>query len=164
MKKTVYKRRREGKTDYKVRMGMLKGGTPRVVVRKSNKYIYVQYVESKEAKDKPIFGISSKRLIDEGWPKEASGSLKSIPAAYLTGYLAGKKIIEKRKKEKVILDIGLSRNVKGSRVYAVLKGLVDAGVNIAYNEKVFPEESRIEGKHMKINIQEAIKKIISKIK
>ena len=52
MKKTPRKRRRQGKTDYANRVGLLKSEKPRVVCIKTNKYFLVQYVLSEEAKDK----------------------------------------------------------------------------------------------------------------
>ena len=90
------RRRREAKTDYVKRIKLLKSGKPRVVMRKTNKYINVQYVVSKEAKDDVKIGLSSKNLLRLGWPKEAAGSLKSLTASYLTGYLIGKEIIKKK--------------------------------------------------------------------
>ena len=163
MLKTPKKRKRERKTSYSKRFGFLKSELPRIVVRKTNKYINVQLVSSQEAKDTVILGFSSRELLKEGWPKEKEGSLKSIPASYLTGYLAGKKILEKEK-NKVILDIGLQRNKAHGRLYAVLKGLVDSGVNIAHSGKVFPQEERLEGKHLKEDVQTKIKEIKSKLK
>ncbi|GAJ13133.1 unnamed protein product, partial [marine sediment metagenome] len=92
--KTLKRRRKEYKTDYSKRIKLLKSGAPRVVFRKTNRYLIAQYVISKEAQDKIEFGINSKHLMKYGWPKESKGSLKSISAAYLTGILVGKKIIE----------------------------------------------------------------------
>ena len=162
MKKTIMKRHRRGKTDYKSRMIMLKSGLNRIAIRKTNKYIIVQLIKSKEARDKVIIGITSKELLKHGWDKKFSGSLKSIPAAYLTGKLMGKKILEKEKKN-IILDTGLQRYVSGSRIYAVLKGLADAGVDISYNEKVFPSDDRIKGNHLKENVQKIIAEVEKKI-
>jgi len=158
--KTVRKRRLKNKTNYKLRIGMLKSGKPRVVVRKTNKYIIIQYVESMEGKDNIKFGISSRELLKNGWPEENKGSLKSISAAYLTGYLFGKKM----PKEEVIFDFGLERNIHGSRIYAVLNGLVDGGAKIAYDKKVFPKEERVIGEHLKGNLSDIVKKIKDKIK
>ena len=122
-RKVQKRRRREGKTDYKARLKLLESELPRIVVRKSNRYVLAQYVKSEHAQDKVLLGVSSKELLEYGWPKEASGSLKSIPACYLTGLILGKEIKTKIKeeKERVILDLGLGRNIKKSRVYAVLK-------------------------------------------
>ncbi len=143
------KRRIEKKTDYKARLILLKSQMPRIVVRKTNKYILAQYVQSEESRDKVIFGISSKDLLKYGWEKEKAGSLKSIPAGYLTGLLLGTKI---KAKEEAILDIGMIRNVKKSRIYAVLNGLVDAGVTIKHKKEIFPDEKRIKGEHLKNKI------------
>jgi len=145
------RRRRECKTDYAKRIKLLKSGAPRVVFRKTNRYLLVQYVTSKEAQDKVEFGINSKHLMKYGWPKEARGSLKSIPAAYLTGFLMGKKIIDKKLKTPVI-DFGMLRVLHKSKVYAFLKGLIDAGVKIDCKEEAFPKEERIKGQDLKNKI------------
>lgn len=148
------KRRREGKTDYRARISLLKGGKARVVFRKTNKYIVGQYVKSKEAKDYVVVGVSSKELLQYGWPKNALGSLKSIPASYFTGLLLGKKISEKEgEKAEGILDIGLLRSIQKSRAYAFLKGVIDAGIKIKYKEDLFPDEGRIKGKNIKISLE-----------
>jgi large subunit ribosomal protein L18 len=156
------KRRLKRKTDYKARISLLRSGKPRIVFRKTNRYIIGQCVESKEAKDKVLAGKISKELLKYGWPKDAIGSLKSLPACYLTGYLLGKAVLDKDKSEG-ILDIGLTRNVKKSRIYAFLKGVIDSGVKIKSGKEIFPDEKRIRGEHMKkeINFDE-IKQNIDK--
>ena len=58
--RTLKRRRLENKTDYKLRMGLLKSKTDRITIRKSNKYISLQVVKSEEAQDRVLFGISSK--------------------------------------------------------------------------------------------------------
>ncbi|MFA5019471.1 MAG: 50S ribosomal protein L18 [Candidatus Pacearchaeota archaeon] len=161
--KTIRKRRKEGKTDYKQRLGLLKSGSMRIVVRKTNSYIIIQYVKSTEAKDKIIIGVSSKELLKNGWPNELKGSLKSIPAAYLTGLLIGKKITAKEKDSRAIADLGLEKSVSGSRVYAALKGIVDAGVKVNIGKNVFPDEERISGKHQSGDVQKIIKNVREKI-
>ena len=120
--------------------------------RRTNRYIIGQLVKSKEAKDFTVIGLTSKELIEYGWPKDAKGSLKSIPASYLTGFLLGKKMLDKDEKE-AILDIGILRSIEKSRVYAFLNGIKDSGINIKCEQKMFPEEKRILGKHMKINLE-----------
>ncbi|MBM3233829.1 50S ribosomal protein L18 [Candidatus Pacearchaeota archaeon] len=158
----INKRRRiEGKTDYKKRMRLLKSEAGRIIFRKTNKYIIGQYVKSKEAQDFVSRGIESRILLKYGWPKEAAGSLKSLPACYLTGLLLGRKIIDKEGKIKAALDIGLIRNTKKSKIYAFLKGLIDAGIDIPNNAE-FPDENRISGRHLKKNIN--FEKIKEKIK
>ena len=142
------KRRKQSKTNYNKRLILLKGNTPRLVVRKTNKYLVVQIIESKDAEDLVKYSINTRDLLKQGWPKEMSGSLKSIPAGYLVGLLLGKKA--KELKGKIILDSGLIPSTKGSRVYAVVKGLIDSGIKINCSDKVMPSNERIEGENEKI--------------
>ncbi|MBI2630182.1 50S ribosomal protein L18 [Candidatus Pacearchaeota archaeon] len=157
-------RRRKGKTDYRRRVELLKSGKPRIVFRKTNKYIIGQFVMSKEAKDIVTEGLTSKNLLKYGWPKENIGSLKSLGAAYLTGYLLGKRVLDKEEKAEGILDIGLNTSVKKSKIYAFLKGVKEAGVKIECDEKLFPDEKRImeSGKMKKADIFKKIKGEIDK--
>ena len=148
--KTSRKRRKQNKTDYLKRIKLLKSSRPRVVFRKTNKYILAQYIISKEAKDSVKIGINSKILLKYGWPKEKIGGLKSIPASYLTGYLMGKRIL-KGKLDEPIVDFGMIRTVYKTRVFAFLKGLIDSGIKIQCKEEAFPEEERIMKKDIKIN-------------
>jgi len=155
MTKTIRRRRREAKTDYKARFHMLKSEKPRLVVRKTNRYVIVQIVESDVAQDKVVAKVSSKDLLNNGWPKEKEGSLKSLPACYLTGFMLVKNL--KIKVAEAILDIGLQRNIKGSRLYAVLKGAVDAGLNIPHNPEALPPIEKIEA-------NETLKSTFEKVK
>lgn len=141
--KTIYRRRFEGKTDYKARIALLKSGKKRVVVRKSNRYIIAQIVESDIAQDKVLFSFSSRDLIKKGIAKENSGSLKSLSAAYLTGFFLGEEGLSKGLKE-AIFDMGLNRNIHKSRIYAVLKGVIDSGVKVPHNEKALPDVESIK--------------------
>ncbi len=150
--KTLKRRRLESKTDYRARLALLKSEKPRLVIRKSNRYVTAQIVISDLAQDKVICGVTSKILLSKGWPEEAMGSLKSIPAAYLTGLLLGKCAIGKKFPE-AILDMGMNRNIQKSRIYAVLKGAVDSGMQVPHSEDVLPE----------IKANEKIKKIFDKI-
>ncbi len=147
MKILPKRRRAEGKTNYLRRKRMLEGKKPRIVIRKSNRYLALQYVESKAAQDKIKVGVGTKDLLKHGWPKDKSGSLKSLAACYLAGLLFGEKI--KNEEETAIIDIGLIRSTKGSRIYAAVKGIVDAKANIIFNEKVFPDEKRIKTNNVK---------------
>ena len=158
--KVQYKRRRENKTDYVARRKMLEGDIPRIVIRKTNRYIIAELVKSKEAQDSVICSVNSKELIKYGWPN--SFSIKNLPACYLTGFLLGKKIKEKNN-EKAILDIGLIRSTKGNKIYAVLKGVLDAGINVAHSEEILPEEKRILGSHINEKIKDQFEKTKSGI-
>src|SRR3990167_5932925 len=88
----VKRRRREGKTDYRKRLVLLTGQATRLVVRKTNRYIILQLVESKQAQDRVIATISTQSLLNNGWPAEKAGSLKSLSAAYLAGFALAKKM------------------------------------------------------------------------
>jgi len=50
----------------------------------------------------------------------------------------------------VILDIGMQRSTKGSRIYAALKGAVDGGLNVPYSEEILPSDERIRGLHIQV--------------
>jgi large subunit ribosomal protein L18 len=154
-------RRKEGKTDYKLRLNLLKSNKPRIVIRRTNKYFILQTVESVEAKDKVTKTLTSKELIKNGWDAKAAGSLKSVPAGYLTGKLFAKDL---DKKTEYIIDLGMTRTIDGNRAFAVLKGLVDGGANINVNEKVFPSEERINGEHLKDDVKTMVSKVAEKIK
>lgn len=161
--KTLKRRRKENRTDYSKRIKLLKSKTPRLVFRKTNRYIISQYIESFEARDKVLLNVNSKELLEYGWPGQMKGSLKSIPAAYLTGFLTGKKIITKKLKTP-IFDFGMIRVINKSKVFAFIKGVENAGLEIKCDKKNFPEEERIYGKALKKQILdfEKIKSNINK--
>ncbi|MEK6908525.1 MAG: 50S ribosomal protein L18 [Nanoarchaeota archaeon] len=142
VQKTVRRRRHEGRTDYKARFFLLKSGKPRVVFRKTNRFLQAQVVISEIAKDRVIVNVSTKDLIKFGWPEKLSGSLKSLPAAYLMGYLLAKRTEIKSG----VLDIGLLSHVPKSRIYAFVKGMKDAGFEIPVNEEVLPDDEMINRK------------------
>jgi large subunit ribosomal protein L18 len=141
--KMPFRRRREGKTDYKQRLALLKSEKPRLVVRKSLKYITAQIIEFDKKGDRTIISATSKELKKLDW----KFATDNTPAAYLTGLLIGKRAKEKGIEE-AILDMGLQTNVKGSRVYALVKGAIDAGLKIPVSNEVFPSEDRIKGEHI----------------
>ncbi len=138
-----FKRRREGKTDYRARYKMLLSGKIRAVVRKSLRHIVVQFIKAEMGGDKTLFTTWSTELKKYGW-KYGCGNL---PAAYLTGYLAGLKALKAGINE-AILDLGPQRSTRGNRLYAVLRGLLDAGVEVPYGEGILPDISRIKGEHI----------------
>ena len=143
-KKTVvpHRRRRELKTDYHKRFRLLKSGKPRIVVRKSVKNITCQVVEYQTTGDKTLFSADSKELKKFGWNVGAG----NIPAAYLTGLLCGTRA--KGKAKEAVLDSGLRRSTKGSRIYAALKGAVDGGLDVPHSEDILPNEDRLKGQHV----------------
>lgn len=138
-----FKRKKQGKTDYKKRLKLLLAGKPRLVIRKSLKNITAQVIEYKDSGDTVLVSSHSKNLNKLGW-KMGTGN---VPAAYLTGYLIGKKASEKKIGE-CVLDTGLYGSIKGSRIYAALKGAIDGGLKVPASEKIFPDEERIKGAHI----------------
>jgi large subunit ribosomal protein L18 len=160
--KVSKRRRKEAKTDYAKRIKLLKSNSPRIVFRRTNKYLIAQYIVSKEAKDTIKLGANSKELLKFGWPKEFAGSLKSISAAYLLGLLISKKINE-NKLEKPIVDFGMIKMLHKTKTYAFLKGLKDSGLDVECKDEFCPDESRLKGEHMKNKIPfEEIKSKIMK--
>ena len=161
MKRTIRARRLSGKTEYKPRLEMLKSEKPRLVVRKTNRYVIAQIVESEIAQDKTIVAVTSKDLLQHGWPEDKAGSLKSLPACYLSGFLVGTAAKSKMKNHSLILDLGLHRNIQKSRIYAVLKGAIDAGLKIPHSPEALPTIEHIMSNK---SLAPLIEKIKSKIK
>jgi large subunit ribosomal protein L18 len=139
-----FRRRREGKTDYKARKALVLSGKPRLTVRTSISNIIAQVIVAKPSGDEVLASAHSRELAKSyGW--KASGG--NLPAAYLTGFLCGQKAKAKGIEE-TILDIGLHSPSKGARVFAVLKGVLDSGLNVPYSEDKLPEPKRLEGEHI----------------
>ncbi|MGC9210332.1 MAG: 50S ribosomal protein L18 [Acidilobus sp.] len=142
--KVPLRRRREGKTNYYHRFRLLLGGKTRMVVRVSNKYVVVQFIDFDLKGDKVVAAAHSRELEKlYGW----KGSGKSTCAAYLTGFLAAARFLQKGGRE-AVLDIGLHKPARGARVFAALKGALDAGVKVPHGEEVLPSEDRIRCEHV----------------
>lgn len=137
-----FRRRREGKTDYRSRLALLKSKKPRAVVRKSLSGTTVQFIRFHNTGDLVLAQAGYKDLRKLGWKH----SLKDTSASYLVGLLAGVRAGRSDLKE-AVLDIGLNEPTTGSRVFATLKGLIDSGLDIPHGEGRFPDQDRIEGKH-----------------
>ena len=156
-----FKRRREGETDYRRRMKLLRGETPRAVVRVSNTQTTCQLIEFNPDGDIVLASVSGKTLVDKySWPADISR--KSVPASYLAGYALAKSAMSSGH-DSAILDIGLSASSKGSRVFAALKGMVDAGLEIPHGEDVLPDDDRINGMHIDDSMSDKVKKSIKAI-
>ena len=138
-----FRRRREGKTDYYQRTRLVVSDVPRMVVRKTNRHIIVQLVTAEMDGDHTLVAANSAELEKYGY----TGSTSNTPAAYLTGMLFAAKA-KKAQQERAILDIGLNRATPGARVFAALKGAVDAGLDIPHGEAILPSEERIKGAHI----------------
>jgi len=138
----IIRRRREGKTDYRKRKATILSRLPFVSAFISRKNILVQILSPKKEGDVALASAHSRELTKFGW----MGSRKNIPAAYLTGLLAGLKAKDKVKE--AILYTGSRRFVPNSRISAVVKGLLDAGISIPMDHETLPSEDRLKGKHI----------------
>jgi large subunit ribosomal protein L18 len=137
------RRRREGKTDYQARKALVISRKPRLVTRFSLKNITVQIVVAKLHGDEVLAAANSRELVKTyGW-KAPTGN---IPAAYLTGLLCGLKA-KAKDVEEAILDIGLISPTKGSKIFATLSGVLDAGVDVPHSEEKIVKE-RMKGEHI----------------
>lgn len=139
-----FRRRREGKTDYHQRLGLLRGGRTRAVVRVTNRRVVVALTDYDAGGDRVLVAAESGELTRVGFPARG---LASTPAAYLTGYLAGLRAKAAGRTD-AILDLGLRRPANGGRLLGALKGLLDAGVEIPHGGAGFPTTDRLAGAHL----------------
>ena len=137
------RRKREGKTDCHKRLGLLKAGIPRLVVRKSLKNILVQIIQYEPTGDRILVSAHSNELKRFGWLLHRGNTT----AAYLVGVLIGEKA-KKAKVKEAILDLGLQPSIKGACLYAVVKGSLDAGLKVPCDPVILPKEERLQGKHV----------------
>ena len=141
--KVPMRRRREARTNYHQRLRLLKSGKPRLVARKSNRHIRAQLILAGPQGDETIANATSEDLAEYGWEAPTG----NLPAAYLTGLLAGKRALEAGLEE-AVLDIGLNTATPGNKVFAVQEGVIDAGVEVPHNDEVFAEWERTRGEHI----------------
>ncbi|MDV3277622.1 MAG: 50S ribosomal protein L18 [Nitrososphaerales archaeon] len=137
----LQRRRREGVTDFRARKKAIISRSTLLVVRVSDKNVSAQFVKPKVEGDTVLSSAHSRQLRKLGW----QGSLKSTPACYLLGMLAGKKALQSGVKEAVLYN-GMVPFIKGSRVAAFVKGVLDSGISIPFGEGVAPSEERLTGK------------------
>ena len=140
-----YRRKRAGRTDYRKRLTLLSSREVRLVVRLSERNALAQLVEYSPQGDKVLVSASSKEIERLGW-KAARGNLS---AAYLVGALLASKALKLESPVgRAVLDIGRNRSLVGSRVYAVLAGAVEAGLDVPHSEDILPPKERVCGKHI----------------
>jgi len=170
-----YRRRREGKTDYFARKRMIlqdktKFATPkyRLVVRFTNTDVICQIVYAKITGDSVLAAAYSHELPKYG----IQHGLTNYSAAYATGLLVARRLLQKLKLDKkflgekeatgkwvepkeefegdrpfkVLLDVGLVRTSTGARVFAAMKGAFDGGLFLKHSPKRFPGFNSEDGK------------------
>ena len=130
-----------------------------ITINVTNENTQVQILKPELTGDKVIVSAHSRFLLKDGW----KGSRKNIPAAYLTGYFAGKNALSK--------GVDNANVYSGTRKYtqrmaAVVKGVIDAGIKVPSDEETFPPEERISGEHLKVknDIATVKSKIDSEVK
>lgn len=143
-----FRRRRSGRTNYHKRLALLKSKLPRLVIRKSNRYITAQIIEASNKGDKVLASAHSKALKKLGWQHDC----KNKYAAYLTGYMLGKT----SKIKKAVADLGLYTLTKDCRIFAALTGAIDAGLDIPHGEDI---KAEIKGK-----LEKDFEEVKSKVK
>ena len=145
-----FDRKRAKATDYRKRLKLLSSGKERLIIRKTSSHIIVQVASFDEKGDSIRASASSSQLSKYGW---ALGK-KSIPAAYLTGLLAGKLALSKNLKN-AIVDAGTQKPASSGKIYAALKGAMDAGLKVQASKELFPSEERLKGAHIANYIKSA---------
>jgi large subunit ribosomal protein L5e len=161
------RRRRQGKTDYKARVKMVKQDKNkfnnrkyRLIVRFTNRFCICQVAYATIAGDIVVAQASSKELDKYG----IKAGLKNYAAAYCTGLLVARRTLKKfgldqaiKGKEEIdgeefhvededneqrpfkcILDVGVRRTCVGARMWGALKGAVDGGLHVPHSTKNFP--------------------------
>jgi len=147
------RRRVEGKTNYHRRLKLIKSRKLRAVIRSSENHTTVQIIKSKFGGDEILASAHSKELAKNfDWDANTG----NIPAAYLTGYLAGLRA-KKEGIAEAILDLGLFYH--RNRVLAAFKGILDAEIDIPHRDEFFTGslEERIDGSHIE-NYAQFLKK------
>jgi len=168
-----YRRRREGKTDYRARKRLVaqdknKYNSPkyRLVVRLSNKDITCQIAYAKLEGDFILAAAYSHELKRYGM----SVGLTNYAAAYATGLLLARRLLTNLKLAdkyqgntkvdgndynveeladgpnpfRAYLDVGLARTTTGSKVFAALKGACDGGLEVPHSASRFVGYSKEE--------------------
>ncbi|KAL8487277.1 hypothetical protein ACS0TY_023816 [Phlomoides rotata] len=160
-----FKRRREGKTDYRARIRMInqdknKYNTPkyRFIVRFTNKDIVAQVVSATITGDLVLAAAYAHELPHYG----LEVGLTNYAAAYCTGLLLARRALKKlemddeyegnveatgedysvepsesRRPFRALLDVGLIKTTTGNRIFGALKGALDGGLDIPHSEKRF---------------------------
>lgn len=137
------RRRQTGRTNYRHRLALLKSRVPRLVVRRSNRAVTVQFIDFTPKGDVVRVAATSRELAATGWDHAGP----TTPAAYLTGLLAGTRA-KAAGLTQAVLDLGRFVPTPGGRAFAALKGVLDAGVKVPHDPEVLPDTQRLEGEHL----------------
>lgn len=161
------KRRRQGKTDYFARRRLVcqdknkyDSKKYRLVVRRTNTKYISQIIFATITGDKVLCSAESTELRRLG----LTAGLTNYSAGYCTGLLLARRLLKQvglaemyktnsevngeyynveddtddKRPFKALLDVGISRTTTGSRVFSILKGACDGGINVPHSTKRFP--------------------------
>jgi len=154
-----FRRKAAARTDYRLRLRLLRSRKPRLVIRRSNKHLLAQLVNYTPDGDHVITTASTQQLRKLGW----NAGCGNTPAAYLLGLLIAKKAKEKKVGD-VVVDFGMYVSRKGNKLYAVVKGAQEGKLQITCPESMFPSADRLTGKHIQAFSKDAKEKQFSKTK
>jgi len=148
-----------------IKQDLNKYNTPkfRLVARITNKDVIAQLVSARVAGDQVIAAAYAHELPQYG----VKAGLTNYAACYCTGLLLARRALKKvgldstyqgqtepdgelfenevadgdeevKNPLRAFLDVGLTRTTTGSRVFGILKGAVDGGLDVPHREKRFP--------------------------
>jgi len=179
------KRRRQGKTDFYARQRLVRQDKNkydskkyRLVVRRTNSKFIAQVIYATMQGDKVLCASESTELKRFG----VTAGLTNYASAYCTGLLLARRLLKQvgladiyktndkidgtfynvdediqddKRPFKALLDVGLAPTTTGARIFGVLKGACDGGVNVPHKTKRFPGYHRsqveeIKGKRGKV--------------
>jgi len=175
-----FRRRREGKTDYRARKRLItqdknKYNSPkyRFVVRFTNKDVITQIIYAKISGDFVLAAAYAHELPRYGMPV----GLSNYSAAYATGLLLARRVLTKLNLADkyqgnstingedynveelsdgphpflALLDVGLRKTSTGSKVFSAMKGATDGGLEVPHSETRFVGYD-LEGKKLNAEI------------
>jgi len=161
------KRRRQGKTDYYARRRLTcqdknkyDSKKYRLVVRRTCTKFIAQIIFSTMTGDRVLCAADSSELRAHG----LTAGLTNYSAAYCTGLLLARRLLKQvgladmyksntdvngeywnvdedvqdKRPFKALLDVGINRTTTGARIFGVLKGACDGGINVPHKTKRFP--------------------------
>lgn len=147
-----FRRRREGKTNFAKRLALVKSGKTRMVVRRSNKGIVIQFIDFDPKGDRTLLTVTGTHLSKEyKW-----SSKRNVWTAYLAGLMAGK-MAKKKGVKGFVLDLGMYVPSKGSVIFAAQKGAQDAGLETSCDKEKVPESKLA-------NVPDKYKKMFDEVK
>jgi large subunit ribosomal protein L5e len=140
----------------------------RLVARRTNAKVIAQIIYSTMTGDRVLCAADSTELRNHG----LTAGLTNYASCYATGLLLARRLlkqvglsdmystnsdvngeyfnvdddIQDKRPFKALLDVGIARTTTGARVFGVLKGACDGGVNVPHNTKRFPGYRRAQVK------------------